>query len=431
MVEDLAFSTSSRTDVGRVRTNNEDHFLVDEGLGLFIVADGMGGHSAGEVASRTACEVLKEEVAALEKLREKYKQSGKSSDIKALAKGVQAAMNAACRAIFKAAQKNPEQAGMGCTCTLMYLAGRNKGILGHVGDSRLYVLRNGAMHQLSEDHTFVNELLKRGAITKAQAKHHPQGNVLSRAMGPQPNVAMDTMIFDIDPGDTFLICSDGLYNYFPDAAEMVQDLASPDTDQGLEALIEKALDRGGHDNTTGIAVRFAGGEDPDAAAVAAEQRIAILKRIPIFAHLTYNELVKVVGLTLMRRCEPGTDIIVEGEKGDELFVVLAGEVDVIKGGNVIVSLSAGAHLGEMAMIDNAPRSATVKAKTETALLVMRREEFFGLIRSEPVIATKLLWSFVQVMSTRLRETNEALQGARAELEEGDAFEIFMEEEERD
>jgi serine/threonine protein phosphatase PrpC len=180
----MDYTVASRSDVGRVRTNNQDNFLVDKELGLYVVPDGMGGHNAGEVASRTACEVLQRELAGLTKQREKYTQSGKSSDIKALAKGVEAAMVAACKAIYKTSSKNPDQAGMGCTCTLMFLAGNNKGILGHVGDSRLYVVRSGAVHQLSEDHTFVNELLKRGAITKAQAKNHPQGNVLSRAMGP-------------------------------------------------------------------------------------------------------------------------------------------------------------------------------------------------------------------------------------------------------
>lgn len=423
----MEFTVASRTDVGRVRTNNEDNFLVDEELGLFVVADGMGGHSAGEVASKTACEVLQKELSGLTKQREKYKQSGKNSDLKALGKGVEAAMVAACKAIYKTAAKNPELAGMGCTCTLMFLVGNNKGILGHVGDSRLFLLRGGAIHQLSEDHTFVNELLRRGAITKAQAKNHPQGNVLSRAMGPQPNVAVDTMIFDIDPGDVYLLCSDGLYNYFPEPDEMVPSLGSVDQVGALNQLIDAALERGGHDNVTGITVRFAGGQQN--VAIAAQQRIAILKRIPIFAHLTYNELVKVVGLTLMRHKNGGEDIVVEGEMGDELFVVLAGEVDVLKGNDVLVTLQAGAHLGEMAMIDNAPRSATVRAKQPTSLLVMRREEFFGLIRSEPVIATKLLWSFVQVMSTRLRETNEALKGARAAAAVDDSeFEIFIDDE---
>jgi len=423
----MAPTAAGRTDVGRVRTNNEDSLLIDDTLGLYIVADGMGGHSAGEVASRTACEVVQREIGGLTKPRARFEQSGKSGDLKALCRAVSAAMTTACKAIFKMAQKNPELAGMGCTCTLMWVLPHNKGILGHIGDSRLYVLRNRRIHQLSEDHSFVNELLKRGAITKAQAKNHPQGNVLSRAMGPQPSVPMDTMAFDIDAGDVYLLCSDGLTHYYPEPEEMAAELLAADQQAGVDALIDRALERGGHDNTTAISLRFAGAPLQDAAA--AENRIALLKRIPIFAHLSYNELVRVVGLTSLKQIPASTLFIQEGQPGDELYVVLAGEVEVLKGDDRLAELGAGVHLGEMAMVDSAPRSASVRALSDVTLLVMGRTEFFGLIRAEPVIASKLLWSFVQVLSTRLRDTNEALRGARDPGE--DAFEVFLDDDDDD
>jgi PPM family protein phosphatase len=421
------FSVVSRSNVGRVRKNNEDSFLVDEALGLFVVCDGMGGHAAGEVASKLACEVLQREIAEAVKLREKFIQTGKPADIKALKKAVEAAIATACKEIFKRASREPDTAGMGTTCTMMLLAGHNKGILGQVGDSRLFVSRGGHLHQLSEDHTYVNELLKRGAITKEQAKNHPQGNVLSRALGVQPSVNVDTMIFDMDPGDTYLLCSDGMYNYFPDSNELGPILAGTDLTAALADLEKKALDRGGHDNVTGVVVRVGGAVTAAEQNLAAEQRIAVLKRIPIFANLAYTELVKVLGLTQLARTPAGQVIVEEGEQGDEFFVVLSGEVDIHKGGQLLTTLRAGAHIGEMAMVDSAPRSATVRAKTDVNLLVMRREEFFGLIRSEPVVASKLLWSFVQVLSGRLRETNEALQGARQELAQSNEFEVFVEE----
>ncbi|MEZ0310299.1 MAG: Stp1/IreP family PP2C-type Ser/Thr phosphatase [Myxococcota bacterium] len=419
---------ATRTDVGRVRTNNEDNFFADPNLGLFIVCDGMGGHSAGEVASKTACEVITREIASAGKTREKFLASGKSSDVKAVAKMVEAAIHTACKEVYKKASRNPELAGMGTTCTVVLIAGHNKGILGHVGDSRLYVVRQNMVHQLSDDHTYVNELVKRGALSREQARNHPQGNVLSRALGVQPTVPVDTMIFDIDAGDTYLMCSDGLYNYYADPTEITKVIGEPDIELSLNNLIDRAMERGGHDNLTGIVMRVGGTPPPADAAVAAEQRIAILKRIPIFAHLSYNELVKVVGLTQLVKVKGGETFIREGEPGDELYVVLAGEVNVLKGGQQITSLKAGAHIGEMALIDNAMRSATIVANGDCNLLAMRRDEFFGVIRTEPVIATKLLWSFVQVLSGRLRETNEALQGARKELtaNSGD-FEIFVDE----
>ena len=424
----MELRVATRTDVGRVRTNNEDNFFADPNLGLFIVCDGMGGHSAGEVASKTACEVITREIASAGKIREKFLASGKSGDVKTVAKMVEAAIHTACKEVYKKASRNPELAGMGTTCTVVLIAGHNKGILGHVGDSRLYVVRQNMVHQLSDDHTYVNELVKRGALSREQARNHPQGNVLSRALGVQPTVPVDTMIFDIDPGDTYLMCSDGLYNYYADPTEITRVIGEPDIEQSLNQLIDRAMERGGHDNLTGIVLRVGGTPPPADAAVAAEQRIAILKRIPIFAHLSYNELVKVVGLTQLVKVKSGETFIREGEPGDELYVVLAGEVNVVKGGQHITQLKAGAHIGEMALIDNAMRSATIVAGSDCNLLAMRRDEFFGVIRTEPVIATKLLWSFVQVLSGRLRETNEALQGARKELtaNAGD-FEIFVDE----
>ena len=129
---DLTLAT--RTDVGRVRTNNEDSFFADLDLGLFVVCDGMGGHNAGEVASRAACEILQQEITAAAKLREKFLATGKPTDAKALRKAVETAMVTACKEIYRRANKNPEQAGMGTTCTMVLIAGHNKGILAHVGD---------------------------------------------------------------------------------------------------------------------------------------------------------------------------------------------------------------------------------------------------------------------------------------------------------
>lgn len=423
----MDISVASRTDVGRVRANNEDSFKVDEALGLYMVCDGMGGHNAGEVASAMCCEVVEREIVGLEAVRQRFLESGNASDAKTIRKGLENAVGAACKEVFRQASRNPDQAGMGTTCTVVLLIGHNKGILAHVGDSRLFVLRQKQVRVLSEDHTYVNELVRRGAITREQAKNHPQGNVLSRALGVQPSVAVDTMIFDMDAGDTYLLCSDGLYNYFPDPQDLHTELAGPDLALGIDRLVDQALESGGHDNCTGIIFRV-GGQIPESDnTTAAEQRIAILKKIPIFTHLTYNELVKVLGLTQLTRMAEGEHLTTEGDVGEELFVILAGEVEVIKGGELFATLKPGSHLGEMAMVDNAPRSATVRALMDVNVLTMRRSEFFGLIRSEPVIATKLLWSFVKVLSGRLRDTNEALQGAMRTQASEEEFQLFVQE----
>jgi serine/threonine protein phosphatase PrpC len=418
------------TDVGRVRTNNEDAFFTSLEDGIYIVCDGMGGHNAGEVASQMTCEIVARELSSdsTQAALAKFSESGKTKDSKNIRKLMEAAITTACREVFASASKDSEKAGMGTTCTVVLLTDHGKGVLGHVGDSRLYVMRRDTVHQLSEDHTYVNELVKRGIINRSEAQDHPQGNVLSRALGVQPSVAVDTMIFDIDPGDTYMLCSDGVYNYYADHKELGAPLSAKNLTGGIEQIVKTALDRGGHDNATVVAFRFSDQAESNTAVVAADERIAILKQIPVFSHLNYNELVKVLGLTQIDKFDAGSELISEGQTGEEMYVVLSGDTEILKGGKVITTLPAGVHLGEMAMVDNAPRSATARAKNDCNVLTMKRGEFFSIVRSEPVIATKLLWSLVQVLSGRLRDTNEALQGARKELADDEhtgSFEILF------
>ena len=279
----------SRTDVGRVRTNNEDNFLADTTLGLYVVCDGMGGHNAGEVASKICCDVIRKEMQASLYLRNKYQSTRKTSDLKTLRRAVEDAVQAACKEIFKQANRSSEQAGMGTTCTMIFLASETKAILAHVGDSRLYMMRDEAVHQLSEDHTYVGELVKRGALSQEQARNHPQGNVLSRAMGVQATVAIDTMAFDYDPGDTLFLCSDGVYNYYQETRELGAFLGNSDLNVAVAHIIDRALERGGHDNCTAIVCRAPGTTAPQDQELTAHERIATLKGIPLFSHLNYME----------------------------------------------------------------------------------------------------------------------------------------------
>jgi len=401
----MELSVAALTDVGRVRTNNEDSYFADRDLGLFVVCDGMGGHNAGEVASQATCDVLLREIEGASRVRERFLATGSPEDAEALRRLLDGAMNPASREIFKRAAKEPELAGMGTTCTAMLVIGHHKALAAQVGDSRLYVHRAGRIRQLTDDHTYVNELVRRGSLTRDQARGHPQGNVLSRAMGVQPWVAADTMLFDLDPDDTYLLCSDGLHNYFPDAQQLLPGLVSPDLALGAHALVREALDRGGHDNATAILVRVGG--DAIGASATAERRILALKRAPLFRQLGYNEVVRVVGQTTVAHAAPGQVVAREGDAGTELYVVLAGELEVEKGGRAAGTLGPGAHFGELALTDPSSRSTTVRARSAVTLLVLRRPELIALVRSDPVIASKILWSFVVALSGRVPDAADA------------------------
>ena len=411
-----------KSDVGLKRDHNEDSLLLDRTLGLYMVCDGMGGHAAGEVASAYATEtvqrVLNESKALLDEMARKETPELRER-VLALA---ETAVGTACAEIHAMSTADAGKAGMGTTLVMMLVVG-GKGLMAHVGDSRLYMVRAGQIHQLSEDHSYCTEMIKRGKMTREQARTSPYANVITRAVGIQKSVQVDTLLFDIIPGDTFLLCSDGLHGYTEDPNDLADMLSQPKTEDIPQALIDLANHRGGKDNISAVVLRAVGeaGDKAleDARATEVNLKLDTLKKIPLFRHLTYQELVKVLNITYLEAHEGGAVIIKEGDSGEELYIVLAGRVTVSRGGQEIVELHPGVHFGEMALVDQSPRSASVKAKETTRLLVVQRRSFYTLIRKEPVLAVKLLWSFVQVLSRRLRETNEQLSGARIALESKD------------
>lgn len=239
---------SMLSDVGCVRELNEDsgtfvepddpELRAKKGL-LLIVADGMGGHSAGEVASKMAVELITQTY---------YEHNG---DPQAALKK---AFREANRAIHKAAEKDATKTGMGTTCTALVLQ-NGTAISAHVGDSRLYLVRDGAIYLLTEDHSAVMEMVKAGLLTLEQARHHPDKNVILRAMGSHPEVEVTTweQPFPVKAGDRFLLCSDGLYDLIEDE-EIRQIVGLGDPQSACQNLIALAKERGAHDNVTvGIA----------------------------------------------------------------------------------------------------------------------------------------------------------------------------------
>jgi len=338
---------------------------------------------------------------------------------------VEEAVQAACTEIYRMAQADPNKRGMGTTFVGLFIAG-DKAIIGHVGDSRIYQLRQGQSHRLTEDHTLIAAQLKAGTITKAEAAKSPYRNVITRAVGIQESVQVDTLLFDLLPGDLYLLCSDGLHGYLSDD-EASSLLTSKAWDLLPKKLIDLANSRGGKDNVTAVIVGM-GGEPSAEVSSEAAAKMEALKRIPLFQHLTYKEQTAVLAIASTRTYPAGREIVVEGQPGDELFVVVRGRVEVEKGGVEIAELKSGGHFGEMGLIDNAPRSATVRATEPTRLMVVGRAELLHLMRREPVLAVKLLWSLVKVLSDRLRATNAELSEARQELAIAQAVQPFMEEE---
>jgi protein phosphatase len=248
----LTIEARGLTDVGQRRDHNEDAFLVDEALGLFIVADGMGGHAGGGTASRLAVETIRNAIARA-KANEPERLADGGPDDTSVPDLLQRSVEEACAVIYRTAQGEPELAGMGTTVTAALVGGRTATVA-HVGDSRCYLLREGRIYQVSEDHSLVNEQLKAGAISADEAKHSRFKNIITRSVGFEQQVQVDVMGVELEARDAIVLCCDGLSNLVDDP-EILAIVEESPIDVAPGRLVSLANDRGGDDNITVIVIR--------------------------------------------------------------------------------------------------------------------------------------------------------------------------------
>ncbi|MFA9400059.1 MAG: Stp1/IreP family PP2C-type Ser/Thr phosphatase [Acidobacteriota bacterium] len=233
---------SERSDTGRQRQANEDSFLAR--APLFVVADGMGGAQAGEVASSAAVQAFADGL-----------PEGRPEE------AVELSIGQANRTIFERAQSDPDLTGMGTTITTASVESEaEEVVIGHVGDSRAYRLRDGILQRLTRDHSLVEEMRRRGQITEEQAEDHPQRSIITRALGPEPEVQVDVQTVPSKPGDTFLLCSDGLTTMIDDERITAVLMDSTSLDAATRTLVDEANRAGGRDNITVVLFQV---EDPE------------------------------------------------------------------------------------------------------------------------------------------------------------------------
>jgi serine/threonine protein phosphatase PrpC len=238
--------------VGRRRKLNEDSFLRDDGIGFYIVADGVGGHAKGEIASALAVEEAYGFVTRGLETIEAFLDDPTEDNLFQVRRLVESAVQSACYMVFGLAEQDPERKGMSTTVSALLVA-EGLGVVAQVGDSRVYRLRYGAAQQLTEDHTLINYKLKHGLITPEEAARAPGKNVITRAVGHRDYVQVDTLECDVLPNDRFMLCSDGLHTYLRDE-EVAQILDGGTLDQVAQYCIDLANERGGKDNITVLLV---------------------------------------------------------------------------------------------------------------------------------------------------------------------------------
>jgi protein phosphatase len=241
------------TDLGRKRTSNEDAYFLDDTMGLYVVADGMGGHAAGEVASQESVEtvygMVKRQYPSLHALRDPIVED----DVRAACRVMESAIQGATYMVFSMAEMDRGKTGMGTTISAMLVLG-DFAVTAQVGDSRIYRMNGGETEQLTEDHTLIAWQLKQGLITPQEARKSPHRNVITRAVGNRDYVQVDTGLVPLRKGDRFLLCSDGLHGYLHQAD--IAPIAELGGEAAVKRFIELANERGGKDNITAVLVEI-------------------------------------------------------------------------------------------------------------------------------------------------------------------------------
>jgi serine/threonine protein phosphatase PrpC/CRP-like cAMP-binding protein len=331
---------------------------------------------------------------------------------------LESAVQTACGAVHARAQVEQDKRGMGTTVTVMLIAGSGehlRGFVAHVGDSRCYLARQNQCHVLTEDHSLMNELVRRGKLNREQIESSPYKqykNAVTRAVGVYSSVEVDTFDFDILPGDRYLLCSDGMYAYI-DEDELPKQLAEGDVKDVPQKLVDRANAGGGHDNITAVVIRVGATSSAELAPRQTEVslKLDVLKGMQMFRYLSYKELVRIGTIAEMIVLKPEQVVFTQGQPGDSMYVVVSGSVKLAKGDKTVAVLGKGQHFGEMSLVDRSVRSLTATATEPTHLVVITRKDFYDIIKREPASAVKMLWSFVQVLGGRLRKTTSDLSDA--------------------
>ena len=376
------------TDIGRERERNEDAFAMEGGLGLYVICDGLGGHAAGELASRSAVDgVVARFRAARELLVDAANSEGGRFAVRLL---VEETIQAVNRELFDLACQDSARAGMATTLTLALLW-NGKVIVGHVGDSRAYLCRGETIQRLTIDHTVAHEMVMRGELEESAEYTH----ALTRAVGVQPSVIVDTVTVDVRAGDTLLLCSDGLHGRIADA-EIGALLAREDLEDALRELVTLANERGGGDNITVVGARVsaaAGSTSAPGEGDAEQRRIEALGRTTLLESVALTGLSWVRERADVRRLEQDEVLLAAGEELPGLVVLVEGDVAGL-------GAAPGATCGERALTGDLRAPSELRARAASEVLVLGKAGFRSLIGHHPRLGGKLLLNLLRSPTER-------------------------------
>lgn len=399
-----------RSDHGAVsltgrRDNNEDAMLCLPRQGVFAVSDGMGGLDAGEVASQMAIESLQEAVPRINKLRGQLAEGGGSEHKIALADLLDDLFQETTATIHR--HGISRQLRLGATLTTGILTSSSMFIT-HVGDSRFYIVRDGKAAPLTEDHSVAALRLRQGKITREQYATSDKRNLLYQALGVVHEVEPDFLEIELEDSDILLFCSDGVWGSLSN--KQISNLARfDDMQDAARYLVDTAFRQGSDDNLTAVVYRY---RKP---LVARENWEWLLRGSPLFSHFTHAERLRLAPFLHEVEASPGAVLCQEGELGEELFVLLEGEVVITRHDVELVRLQPPRHFGEIALALRCARTATVTATTACRLLVMHRDQVDDLIRRSPRLGARFTTRLLENLARRVVSLSDRV----AQLEQGD------------
>lgn len=395
------------SDVGRIRKNNEDAFLCEPALGLYAVADGMGGHAGGEVASAMAMQSLRKSLAAVPDAG--FLAAPTLANRRVVLDFLRKAVLDANAEIFARAQSDPALRGMGCTLDVALVRGRSL-FFAHVGDSRIYGLLGGTLYQLTEDHTFGQTLLSGGAMTVEEVQRHPQRNLLMRALGVYPKVDVDTAYLDIAPGDVFLLCSDGVHGLI-DTAQIASAL-SKHAQFASRTLIDAALDAGGRDNATAVVLQVTDCSMCEPIRVGSESVRSVMASASLFADFSTAELLRVQRIAIGRLVKADEVVLQVGQPLTEVYLVIDGAMSVWRDGVQVGWFGPGDPFGAFAL-HQSDSDVLVRADAPARLLVFPLDPLLELIQSDTAMGVKLARNSLKRVWQRFLQLSTQLARARS------------------
>lgn len=398
---ELRFRAWGGTDLGRKRKQNEDCCLIDPVNGLFIAADGMGGGERGGEASRIAVESIRSTLFNDMNTLRTFSDNSTKENYKKVQQLVHRAVLGAHSNIRSMSRSLSKGKYMGTTVTCLIICGRI-GVVAHVGDSRLYRIRDNQVRQLTRDHSLIAERVRRGELTPEQARVAPGKNVLLQALGVSPKIELDIGFLTLQPGDQFLICTDGLHNYLVDD-EIVTVFQEHDGDRLIPRLISCANQRGGKDNITSIVIRVSSPWDSVAATqldVAPDifSSLRLLQGLDFVDSTTFLQHGQVKSFI-------GAETIVEEEQPLEgLYLILDGRAQVTRQSVWLATYTQGCFFGESSLLGPAVSTVTMRCEREgMRILVFEPAQFRKLLEESPQIGYKILWNVFQELTASQRD----------------------------